>query len=133
MCSEGFKLPPLQTHPQIHLGDIQPTRDAFAKLASQLRIPQNIGVLRFQGRQEFVEAHTGNEIEIVFSVAIEVRRFKVVVFFLGLTFFTLGPVIVEKVLLVDDNWGSIGTANFGYRSLFINYELTLISRNRHSY
>ena len=34
-----------------------------------------------------------------------------------------------KVLLVDDNWGSIGTANFDYRSLFINYEVTLISRN----
>jgi len=35
----------------------------------------------------------------------------------------------SKVLLVDDDWGSIGTANFDYRSLFINYELTLISRN----
>ncbi|WP_319782638.1 phosphatidylserine/phosphatidylglycerophosphate/cardiolipin synthase family protein [Oceanisphaera sp. IT1-181] len=36
----------------------------------------------------------------------------------------------SKVLLVDDIWGSIGTANFDYRSLFINYELTLISRSR---
>ncbi|KKN71515.1 hypothetical protein LCGC14_0419840 [marine sediment metagenome] len=35
----------------------------------------------------------------------------------------------SKVLLIDDGWGSIGTANFDYRSLFINYELTLISRN----
>ncbi|WP_420389500.1 phospholipase D-like domain-containing protein [Marinobacter sp.] len=36
----------------------------------------------------------------------------------------------SKVLLVDDALASIGTANFDYRSLFINYELTLVSGNR---
>jgi len=34
-----------------------------------------------------------------------------------------------KILLVDNDWGSIGTANFDYRSLFINYEIILISEN----
>lgn len=36
---------------------------------------------------------------------------------------------VGAELLVDEAWDSIGTANFDYRSLFINYELTLISTN----
>ena len=34
-----------------------------------------------------------------------------------------------KTLLVDDDWSTIGTANFDYRSFFINYELNLISRS----
>ena len=34
-----------------------------------------------------------------------------------------------SLLLVDDDWVSIGTANFDYRSMFLNYELTLVSGN----
>ena len=33
-----------------------------------------------------------------------------------------------KTLLIDADWTSIGTANFDYRSLFTNYELTLQTR-----
>lgn len=48
----------------------------------------------------------------------------------GVRVFEYTPRLLHsKVLLVDDAWGSIGTANFDYRSLFINYELTLISEN----
>jgi cardiolipin synthase len=35
-----------------------------------------------------------------------------------------------KSMLVDDQWGTIGTANFDYRSFFINYELNLVARSR---
>jgi phosphatidylserine/phosphatidylglycerophosphate/cardiolipin synthase-like enzyme len=31
-------------------------------------------------------------------------------------------------MLVDDEWITIGTANFDYRSFFINYELNLVAR-----
>lgn len=34
-----------------------------------------------------------------------------------------------KALLVDEEWSTIGTANFDYRSFFINYELNLIARS----
>lgn len=34
-----------------------------------------------------------------------------------------------KTLLVDDDWSTIGTANFDYRSFFINYELNLMARS----
>ena len=34
-----------------------------------------------------------------------------------------------KTLLVDDDWSTIGTANFDYRSFFINYELNLMGRS----
>jgi cardiolipin synthase len=34
-----------------------------------------------------------------------------------------------KTLLADDDWSTIGTANFDYRSLFINYELNLVGRS----
>ena len=48
----------------------------------------------------------------------------------GVRIFEYTPRLLHsKVLLVDEAWGSIGTANFDYRSLFINYELTLISTN----
>ena len=48
----------------------------------------------------------------------------------GVRIFEYTPRLLHsKVLLVDDAWGSVGTANFDYRSLFINYELTLISTN----
>lgn len=36
-----------------------------------------------------------------------------------------------KTILVDGNWGTIGTANFDYRSFFINYELNLFARSTH--
>ena len=32
-----------------------------------------------------------------------------------------------KTLLVDGDWSTVGTANFDYRSFFINYELNLLS------
>lgn len=35
-----------------------------------------------------------------------------------------------KVIIIDDNWASLGTANLDYRSLFQNYELNLIIRDR---
>ena len=34
-----------------------------------------------------------------------------------------------KALLVDEDWSTIGTANFDYRSFFINYELNLVARS----
>ena len=34
-----------------------------------------------------------------------------------------------KTLLVDHDWSTIGTANFDYRSFFINYELNLVGRS----
>jgi cardiolipin synthase len=34
-----------------------------------------------------------------------------------------------KALLVDDDWSTIGTANFDYRNFFINYELNLVARS----
>lgn len=34
-----------------------------------------------------------------------------------------------KTLLVDQDWSTIGTANFDYRSFFINYELNLVGRS----
>jgi len=54
----------MQPLPQITLGDIKHRHDAFAGFTNQLRVPQNIGVLWFQGRQEFVKAHADNEVEI---------------------------------------------------------------------
>jgi len=35
-----------------------------------------------------------------------------------------------KTLLVDHDWATVGTANFDYRSFFINYELNLIAQSR---
>lgn len=35
-----------------------------------------------------------------------------------------------KTVSVDDDWVSVGTANFDYRSLFLNHELNLCARNR---
>jgi cardiolipin synthase len=34
-----------------------------------------------------------------------------------------------KTLLMDRDWGTIGTANFDYRSFFINYELNLVAHS----
>lgn len=34
-----------------------------------------------------------------------------------------------KTLVVDGEWCSVGTANMDYRSFFLNYELTLVSRD----
>jgi len=34
-----------------------------------------------------------------------------------------------KTLLVDHDWSTVGTANFDYRSFFINYELNLVARS----
>ena len=35
-----------------------------------------------------------------------------------------------KVIIVDEKWATLGTANLDYRSLFQNYELNLITRDR---
>ena len=34
-----------------------------------------------------------------------------------------------KTVVIDGNWGTIGTANLDYRSFFLNQELTLVSRD----
>ena len=34
-----------------------------------------------------------------------------------------------KTVLVDEDWSTVGTANFDYRSFFINYELNLVARS----
>lgn len=34
-----------------------------------------------------------------------------------------------KTLLIDGDWSTIGTANFDYRSFFINYELNLVAHS----
>lgn len=48
----------------------------------------------------------------------------------GIRIFEYQPRLLHsKLLLVDDDWVSIGTANFDYRSMFLNYELTLVSGN----
>lgn len=36
-----------------------------------------------------------------------------------------------KTILVDRGWSTIGTANFDYRSFFINYELNLVADSEH--
>jgi cardiolipin synthase len=38
-------------------------------------------------------------------------------------------VLHAKALLVDGDWSTIGTANFDYRSFFINYELNLVAHS----
>ncbi len=43
----------------------------------------------------------------------------------------LPRVLHSKTVVVDSSWVLIGTANLDYRSLFINYELSLISANKH--
>ena len=49
----------------------------------------------------------------------------------GIRIFEYQPRLLHsKLLLVDEDWASIGTANFDYRSMFLNYELTLVSGNR---
>ncbi len=43
----------------------------------------------------------------------------------------LPRILHAKTVVIDKTWSFIGTANLDYRSLFINYELTLVSANRH--
>ncbi|MDW7746774.1 phospholipase D-like domain-containing protein [Halomonas sp.] len=44
----------------------------------------------------------------------------------GIRIFEYQPrVLHAKTLIVDDDWSTVGSANLDYRSLFINYELTL--------
>lgn len=38
-------------------------------------------------------------------------------------------VLHAKTLLVDDAWAVVGTANFDYRSLFVNAEVNLVARD----
>jgi cardiolipin synthase len=38
-------------------------------------------------------------------------------------------VLHSKTVLVDRDWGTIGTANFDYRSFFVNDELNLIAED----
>jgi len=41
----------------------------------------------------------------------------------------LPRVLHAKTVVTDGAWAVVGTANFDYRSLFLNYELTLVSRD----
>jgi len=41
-----------------------------------------------------------------------------------------GGFLHAKVLLVDDEWTSLGTSNFDNRSLYLNFEVTCIMRSR---
>jgi len=41
----------------------------------------------------------------------------------------LPRVLHAKTIVTDGAWAVVGTANFDYRSLFLNYELTLVSRD----
>ncbi|MEX2469307.1 MAG: phospholipase D-like domain-containing protein [Pseudohongiellaceae bacterium] len=46
----------------------------------------------------------------------------------GIRIFEYQPrVLHAKTLIVDDDWSTVGTANFDYRSLFINYELNMVA------
>lgn len=46
----------------------------------------------------------------------------------GIRIFEYQPrVLHSKVMIIDDNWCSVGTANLDYRSFFINYEINLVS------
>lgn len=48
----------------------------------------------------------------------------------GVRIFEYGPRILHaKTAVVDGAWASIGSANMDYRSLFLNYELNLITRD----
>ncbi|MCG2582500.1 MAG: phosphatidylserine/phosphatidylglycerophosphate/cardiolipin synthase family protein [Marinobacter sp.] len=49
----------------------------------------------------------------------------------GIRIFEFQPRLLHsKLLLIDEDWANIGTANFDYRSMFLNYEVTLVSGNR---
>lgn len=41
----------------------------------------------------------------------------------------LPRVLHAKTALVDRDWAMVGTANLDYRSLFLNYELNLVSQD----
>jgi cardiolipin synthase len=41
----------------------------------------------------------------------------------------LPRVLHAKTVVVDDQWATVGTANFDYRSLFVNYELNLVTQD----
>ena len=43
----------------------------------------------------------------------------------------LPRVLHAKTAVVDGTWATLGTANLDYRSLFINYEVNLVSRDTH--
>lgn len=48
----------------------------------------------------------------------------------GVQFFEYQPrMLHSKVLVVDDGWASVGSANTDYRSFFVNRELNLVTRD----
>lgn len=48
----------------------------------------------------------------------------------GVKIFEYGPRMLHaKTILIDNDWSTIGTSNFDYRSFFTNYELNFISRS----
>ena len=50
----------------------------------------------------------------------------------GVEIHEYGPrVLHAKTILIDDDWSTIGTSNFDYRSFFTNYELNYLSRSPH--
>lgn len=44
----------------------------------------------------------------------------------------LPRILHAKTVVIDGSWSSVGTANIDYRSFFLNYELSLVSRD-HSF
>lgn len=48
----------------------------------------------------------------------------------GISIYEYKPCFIHaKTILVDDDWGTTGSANLDYRSFFINYEINLVSSN----
>jgi len=48
----------------------------------------------------------------------------------GIRIFEYTPRMLHaKVVIVDGKWATVGTANMDYRSLFLNYEIILVSRD----
>lgn len=49
----------------------------------------------------------------------------------GVRLYEYQPRILHaKTMLVDDTWATLGTANFDYRSLFVNAEVNVIARSK---
>jgi len=48
----------------------------------------------------------------------------------GIRIFEYRPRMLHaKVVIVDGSWATVGTANMDYRSLFLNYEIIMVSRD----
>ena len=46
----------------------------------------------------------------------------------GIKIFEFEPRFLHaKIIVIDDNWSTIGSSNLDYRSFFVNYEINLVS------